>query len=159
MSCGTLTTGAVVSRTVTLKEPSERLPRLSDAEQETVDEPRGKVEPEAGRQTVAPGRSTRSTAVTLYETTAPSADVASRVFSAGTFRAGPVVSSTATWKLFEARLPPASEAEPGGALVPFLSVAVQATADGPRPKVLPELGVHDVSTGPSTRSVAETPCT
>jgi hypothetical protein len=59
---GTVTTGAVVSRTVTLKPPEAVLPAESAAEQLTVVVPSGKVEPEAGEQLGVTAPSTMSLA-------------------------------------------------------------------------------------------------
>jgi len=50
MSPGTVTTGGVLSWTVTEKVPLKALPALSFAEQETVLLPNGNIEPEAGVQ-------------------------------------------------------------------------------------------------------------
>jgi hypothetical protein len=50
MSSGTVTTGAVLSWTVTVKVPDAVLPALSVAEQDTVVVAIGNVEPEGGVQ-------------------------------------------------------------------------------------------------------------
>src|SRR5439155_25525444 len=50
MFAGTLTTGGVVSWTVTVKEPLRLLPARSAALQLTVVVPRANVDPEAGEQ-------------------------------------------------------------------------------------------------------------
>ena len=50
---GTVTIGAVVSRTVTLNDADAMLPRPSAAEQATVVVPNGKVSPLAGTQSTA----------------------------------------------------------------------------------------------------------
>jgi hypothetical protein len=50
ISAGTVTTGGVLSWTVTEKAPLKALPALSFAEQEAVLLPNGNIEPEAGVQ-------------------------------------------------------------------------------------------------------------
>jgi len=66
-SFGSVTTGGVVSGTVilTTKLPSARLPCVSVAEQWTVVDPAGKVDPDGGVQTTLTEPSTRSDALAL----------------------------------------------------------------------------------------------
>src|SRR5947207_8822016 len=98
MSAGTVTVGAVVSRTVTWNVDVERLPCASVARQTLRVSPIGNVAPDARSQTTVTGPSTRSTAVgAVNVTAAPAADVASTVIPSGVPAiAGPVVSTTAT---------------------------------------------------------------
>ena len=72
ISAGTVTTGAVVSTTVTVKVADPVLPALSVAEQVTVVGPSGKVLPDAGVQTGVIEPSTVSVAVAVNVTTAAS---------------------------------------------------------------------------------------
>src|SRR5215203_4086443 len=66
------TTGAVVSSTVTVKEPLPTLPAVSVAVHSTTVSPKRKTEPEAGSQvTSRSSLSTRSLAVALKLTAAP----------------------------------------------------------------------------------------
>ncbi len=69
--------GAVVSRTVTVKVADPVLPAVSVAEQVTVVVPSGKVLPDAGVQTGVIEPSTVSVAVAVNVTTAPAELVAS----------------------------------------------------------------------------------
>jgi hypothetical protein len=62
---GTVTTGPVVSVTVTVKEAAPLLPVVSVAVQVTVVGPSGTVDPLAGVQVTARGPSTRSVAVAV----------------------------------------------------------------------------------------------
>jgi hypothetical protein len=87
-----VTTGGVVSVTVTVKLAFAALPCVSVAVQATVVKPRGKVLPDAGAQeTVA--ASSGSIALTAYVTTAPVGPVASAVMLAGVVITGGVVSA------------------------------------------------------------------
>src|SRR3990172_591438 len=88
--------GSVVSTTFTINEPVDVFPAVSVAEQSTVVEPSGNVEPEAGEHDGATSPSTRSVEVAEYVTEAPDADVASAVISDGRLSVGPVVSTTFT---------------------------------------------------------------
>ena len=63
MSAGTVSTGAVVSTTVTVKEALPVRPPLSVAEHVTTVTPSGKTEPDGLEQVASSGPSTRSTAV------------------------------------------------------------------------------------------------
>lgn len=72
------------------------LPRVSAAEQEMVCVPRPRVEPEGGLQVTSTTPSTRSSAVAVKVTTAPSGPVASTVIFAGRCRTGGVVSQLTT---------------------------------------------------------------
>src|SRR6266581_3486310 len=92
MVAGTVTIGAVVSRTVTWKLPFTLFPRLSPAEQLTVVSPSGKVEPEAGEHSTETGPSTRSRAVALKVALAPFEPVASTIMSPERWSDGAVVS-------------------------------------------------------------------
>jgi hypothetical protein len=138
---GTVTTGPVVSATVTVKDAVPLLPLASVAVQLTVVAPSGNVDPLAGVHVTARGPSTRSVAVAVKLNAAPVALVASTVTFAGTVTTGPVVSVTVTVK----------EAAP---LLAFVSVAVQVTVVAPSGKVDPLAGVQLTVRGPSTRSVA-----
>src|SRR5205823_290985 len=62
---GTVTTGPVVSVTVTVNDAAPLLPFVSVAVQLTVVAPSGKVDPLAGMQVTARGPSTRSLAVAV----------------------------------------------------------------------------------------------
>ena len=95
---GTVTAGAVVSCTVTVKLSVPVLPASSVAEQMTVVVPSAKVEPEAGSQVVVTEPSTASLAEAVKVAVAPAAEVASLVMLPGTVTAGAVVSSTVTVK-------------------------------------------------------------
>ena len=64
MLAGTLTAGAVVSWTVTVKKLSPMLPALSVAEQVTLVSPSGKTVPDALLQVGVRAPSTSSSAVT-----------------------------------------------------------------------------------------------
>jgi hypothetical protein len=139
---GTVTTGPVVSVTVTVKDAAPLLPLVSVAVHETVVGPSGKVDPLAGVQLTARGPSTPSLADAVKLNAAPVAAVASTVAFAGTVTTGPVVSVTVTVK----------EAAP---LLPVVSVAVQVTVVGPSGKVDPLAGVQVTARGPSTASLAD----
>src|SRR6266850_2144422 len=139
---GTVTTGPVVSVTVTVKVLVPAFAWLSVAVHVTVVAPTGNVEPLAGVHVVAtaPSRTSVADAVNMKE--APLALVASTVAFAGTVMTGPVVSVTVTVKV----------------LVPafaWLSVAVHLTVVAPTGNVDPLAGVHVVATAPSSRSVAD----
>ena len=69
ISAGTVTTGAVVSTTVTVKSADPVLPAVSVAEQVTVVGPSAKVLPDAGVQTGVIEPSTVSVAVAVNVTT------------------------------------------------------------------------------------------
>src|SRR3989304_3235465 len=133
--------GPVVSTTFTINEPVDVFPAVSVAEQSTVVEPSGNVEPEAGEHDGATSPSTRSVAVAEYVTEAPDADVASAVISDGRLSVGPVVSTTFTVNEPVDVFPAASEAE-------------QSTVVEPSGNVEPETGKHDGVMSPSTISVA-----
>src|SRR5262245_25740272 len=98
MSSGTVTAGAVVSRTVTRNDDDEVLPCESVARQTLSVVPIGKTEPDGCAQLTATTPSTRSKAVGgVNVTTAPSGDVASTVMPSGlSLIAGGVVSWTTT---------------------------------------------------------------
>jgi len=96
MGDGQLTTGAVVSTTVTVNEQWPVLLAASVAEQFTVVGPRGKVLPLAGEHVTASVPSTRSLAVAVNVATAPAALVASFVMGDGQLTVGAVVSTTVT---------------------------------------------------------------
>jgi hypothetical protein len=138
---GTVTTGPVVSDTVTVKDAAPLLPRASVAVHVTVVAPSGNVAPLAGAQLPATVPSTRSLAVALYVKAAPVAPVPSTLAFAGTVTAGPVVSVTVTMK----------EADP---VLPRVSVAVHVTVVAPSGKVAPLAGVQLTATLPSIPSFA-----
>jgi hypothetical protein len=139
---GTVTTGPVVSVTVTVNEAAPLLPRASVAVHVTVVAPTGNVDPLAGVQLTATLPSIPSFAVAVYVKGAPVAPVASTVAWAGTVTTGPVVSVTVTVK-------------DAVRLLPRASAAVQLTVVVPSGKVDPLAGVHVTVTAPSTASVAE----
>src|SRR5437016_1352101 len=112
MFAGTLTTGGVVSWTVTVNVLADEFPCASVALQVTVVAPSGKIEPDAGLQLAA----------------APPGPVASLVMFAGTLTTGGVVSWTVTVKLALLWLPAAS-------------VAVQLTVVAAIGNVEPEVGL------------------
>src|SRR5207237_10865678 len=115
---GTVTTGPVVSVTVTVKEAAPLLVFVSVAVQFTVVGPSGNVDPLTGVQVTGRGPSTTSVADAVKLNVAPVALVASTDAFAGTVTTGPVVSVTVTVK----------DAAP---LLLFASVAVQLTVAGP----------------------------
>src|SRR5438128_1095621 len=137
---GTVTTGAVVSVTVTVNDAVPRLPCASVAAQVTVVGPNGKVNPLAGVQVVASGPSRISVADAVKVWAAPAALVASTVALAGTVMTGPVVSVTVTMK----------DAAPG---FPCASVAVQLTVVAPNGNVDPLEGAQVAGRLPSTASL------
>src|SRR5688500_4389560 len=110
MLTGTITAGAVVSCTVTVKLAEPVLPAASTAVQLTVVVVRPNPEPDTGLQVVATAPLTMSIADALKLTGAPVAPVASTVMLAGTVTTGGVVSTTVTVKLAEPVLPAASAA-------------------------------------------------
>jgi len=142
MLAGTLSVGAVVSLTVTVKVALPVLPAESVAVQVTGVAPSLNVLPEAGVQVVATEPLTESVADAAKLTTAPAALVASAVMFAGTVTAGFVVSKTVTVRF----------AVP---VLPAPSVAKQVTVVVPRGNVLPEAGVQFGISAPLTRSVAD----
>jgi hypothetical protein len=75
-----------------LNDAEPVLPALSVAEQVTLVEPIGKVEPEAGLQVTCTEPSTMSEAEAEKFTTAPTGPVALTVMSAGTVTTGAVLS-------------------------------------------------------------------
>src|SRR2546428_8279797 len=95
---GTVTTGPVVSVTVTVKVLVPTFARLSVAVHVTVVGPNANVAPLAGVQLVATDPSSVSVADAVKVNTAPVALVASTVAFAGTVTTGPVVSVTVTVK-------------------------------------------------------------
>src|SRR4030067_25434 len=92
VSGGTITVGAVVSCTVTMKLLLPVFRLASVASQLTVVSPIAKVEPETGAQVDVNGPSTRSDAEVVKVTAAPKELVASAVMSVGTITVGAVVS-------------------------------------------------------------------
>lgn len=131
---GSESAGAILSTTVMVKLPVAVLLALSVAEQLTVLDPSGKVEPEAGLQTTLIVPSTSSVALAVYVTDAPAALVALAVISAGRLRVGGP-SCTVTVKLPLAELPAASVPEQFTVVVPIGKVApeagLQLTVPGP----------------------------
>jgi hypothetical protein len=140
---GTVTTGAVVSTTVTVNVFVEMFERLSAALQFTVVAPNGNVDPLAGVQLTVTLPLTLSIADVVYVNAAPVGAVASTVALAGTVMIGPVVSVTVTENVLFAGLP-------------RVSTAPQVTAVGPSGKVDPLAGTQLTGRVPSTRSVADT---
>src|SRR5919109_913417 len=139
---GTVTTGFVVSATVTVNEAEPMFPAASVALHVTVFVPRGNSAPLAGVQVAASGPSTMSVAEAVKLNVAPVAPVASTVAFAGTVTTGFVVSATVT----------VNEAEP---MFPAASVALHVTVLVPRGNSAPLAGVQVAASGPSTVSVAE----
>jgi hypothetical protein len=141
---GTLTTGGVVSTSVTLtvNEPVLTLPCASAARHATLVFPTGNVAPDAGEQDGAMEPSTVSVAVTAKVAEPPPELCVVSEMSPGRWSCGAVVSTTCTSK----------EAV---ALLPCASVARQVTVVAERAKVDPETGVHDGERDPSTASIAE----
>ena len=143
MSAGTVSVGAVVSCTVTVKESPSEFPESSVATHVTVVVPRGNVLPDGGAHATLTLVSTRSVADAENETAAPPGPVAGVVMLAGTVIDGGAVSCTVTPKDAEPVLPCASVA---------LQLTVVVTLTG---NVLPDEGEQFVETEPSTMSVAE----
>src|SRR5439155_5785705 len=139
---GTVTTGPVVSATVTVNDAPPLFVLVSAAVHVTVVTPRGNVEPLAGVQLTARGPSTTSVADAVKVKAAPVVVVASTVAFAGTVTTGPLVSATVTVK----------EADP---VLLLVSVAVHVTVVGPSGKVAPLAGVQVTGRGPSTTSLAD----
>jgi hypothetical protein len=139
---GTAITGAIVSRTVTVKEALPVFPRASVAEQVTVVAPIAKIEPEAGEQIGVNTPLTVSVADDVKVTVAPAALVASLMIFAGTVTTGAVVSRTVIVK----------EALP---VLPAVSVAEQVTVVVAIAKVEPEAGKQVGVNAPLTASRAE----
>src|SRR5262249_38664745 len=130
MFAGTVTAGAVVSATVTVKVFEPGLPAASVAEHVTVVAPSANVDPDAGTHVGVIDPSTASVAdAPLYDTTAPAALVASAMMFGGTVTTGPVVSWTFT----------VNEAEP---VLVWASVAEQFTVVVPNANVEPDAGTH-----------------
>ena len=93
---GTVTTGPVVSVTVTVNDAAPVLPLVSVAVQWTVVGPSGNVAPLAGVHVTGRDPSTASLADAVKVNAAPIAPVASTVAFAGTVTTGPTVSATVT---------------------------------------------------------------
>ena len=91
-----MSTGAVVSLTVTVNEAELVLPRVSLAVQVTVVVPSGKIEPLARVHVTGRTPSTASIAVAVYVNAAPEGPVASTVALAGTVITGGAVSAFST---------------------------------------------------------------
>src|SRR5439155_3231602 len=108
MVAGTVTAGAVESRTVTMNPAVAALPRASADEHVTVVAPRRNVDPGEGVHVSDVAPSTESSADTENGTGAPLGDVASAIMSAGTVKAGGVVSTTVMVNAAEPVLPWAS---------------------------------------------------
>src|SRR5712664_1573439 len=139
---GTVTTGPVVSVTVTVNVFVPTLPCASVALHVTVVAPNGNVAPLAGVQLVATAPSNVSVAEAVKVNTAPAALVASTVAFAGTVTTGPVVSVTVTVNVLVPMLA-------------WLSIALHVTVVAPNGKVAPLAGVQRTATLPSSRAVAE----
>jgi hypothetical protein len=139
---GTVTTGAVVSRTVTVKVLVPVFPWLSVARHVTVVVVAGNVEPLGGVQVTARGPSMLSVAVDENVNGAPVVPVASTVAFAGTVTIGAVVSTTVTVKVFDE-------------MFERLSAALQVTVVAPNGNVDPLAGVQLTATLPLTLSVAD----
>ena len=96
MSPGSVSVGAVVSCTVTSKDPLLVLPWASVAEHVTVVSPSGNASPEVASQSGVTEPSTASLALAPNVTAAPVDPVASTVMSPGSVSVGAVVSCTVT---------------------------------------------------------------
>src|SRR6266571_6161096 len=105
--------------------------------------PSAKVLPEAGLQMASTEPSTMSLADAVKVTAAPFAPVDSAVMLAGRVRNGGVVSTMVTLKY-------------PVAVFPWTSVDEQLTTVVPNAKVLPEAGLQNTASKPSTRSLADT---
>jgi hypothetical protein len=138
---GTVTTGFVVSPTVTVNEAEPVLPAPSMAVQVTVVAPMANVEPDAGAHVAARLPETVSAADVEKETVAPAGPAASAMTGAGMVTAGGVVSPTVT----------VNELVP---VFPAASAAVQVTLVVPRGNTDPEAGRQAAARLPATASVA-----
>ena len=105
---GTVTTGAVVSRTVTVNEAEPVLPSASWVEQFTLVVPSGNTLPLRGEQLTLSTAVTASVAVAVKSTVLPAADAASVTIFEGTVTTGLVVSRTVTLNDAVAGLPASS---------------------------------------------------
>src|SRR2546428_12735496 len=141
MLAGIVTTGAVVSRTVTVNVAVATFPWASVAVQSTRVVPSENMDPDDGLQVAVTGPSTMSVAPTENGTAAPPEPVASATMSAGIVSDGDVVSTTRIVK----------DAMP---VLPWASVARHTTVVAPNPNVEPEAGVQTGVSLPSTRSSA-----
>ena len=139
---GTVITGAVVSRTSTVKDVLPTFAWLSVALHATVVVPAGNVAPLADVQLTATLPSTRSIAEAVNVNGAPAGPVASIVALAGTVIAGAVVSRTSTVNVFVC-------------VFAWLSVAVHVTVVAPNANVDPLAGRQLTATPPSKMSVAD----
>jgi hypothetical protein len=138
---GAVTTGGVVTTTVTAKLAAPVLPCVSVAVHVTVVVPMANVLPDAGVHVTGSVPSTRSIADAVYATTAPLGPVAGAVMLGGTVTTGDVVLKTVTAKV-------------ALDLLPWASVAAQFTVVVPIANVAPEAGVHTGVIAPSTSSIA-----
>ena len=98
--------------------------------------------PDEGLQITASDPSTMSFAETVKSTAAPLALVASNVMLPGRVRIGGVVSTTVIW----------NEPIP---VLPAVSVAEHWTVVAPRAKTVPEVGLQETPSEPSTASLEE----
>src|SRR2546422_6447655 len=115
---GTLRTGGVVSRIVTVNVRVAVLPATSLAVHETVVTPKGNVDPDAGEQPRELRPLTESEADAEYVREAPEEDVASATIGDGRVRVGGVVSIRIV-------------TGPAVAVFPVLSLAEQVNVCGP----------------------------
>jgi hypothetical protein len=141
LSAGTDTTGATVSRTVTLNDADPGLWAASSVEHVTTVVPRAKVLPLTREQPTVSGEVTASVALALNVTTAPAEDVASATLSAGTVTTGAIVSCTTTL----------NDADPG---LCAPSSVEHVTTVVPMAKVLPLAREQPTVNGEVTASVA-----
>src|SRR3954452_15909326 len=116
-AAGTVSSGAVVSRTSTANSPSAALPASSRAVTCTVVRPSANMLPD-NREYVIATADTASRASAAKVTIAPAALVASAVRSLGTVSTGGVVSTTVTWKDFTVVFPATSVAVTVTVVVP-----------------------------------------
>ena len=146
MSAGTVTTGGVVSTSVTviLKVSVPVLPCASVALQVTVVGPTGKVAPDAGVQVGVREPSRLSVAVAEKVTTLPAATVVVARDVGGSGDDGR--------RRVDERDGDVNEVVP---VLPCASVAVQVTVVVPTGKFAPEPGEHDGVMEPSMLSVAD----
>ncbi len=138
---GSVSAGAVVSRTLMMMLPEAVLPAASVAERDTEAKPIPNVLPEGGFAITGTLLLTKSLAVATNVTGAPAALVASAVAVVGAEMTGGVVSRTVTVNELWAALPAAS-------------LALRCTVVTPSGNVLPEAGLAVTATAPSTLSLA-----
>jgi hypothetical protein len=138
---GSVSTGPVVSWTVTTMLACVVFPASSLAEHVTVVGPRGKSDPASGMHVTVRAPPTMSVAETAKTTIAPAPLVASARTFGGAVRTGAVVSRTTTGNV-------------SVALFVARSLAEQVTVVDPKENGDPVAGVHTAATAPSKASTA-----